>query len=113
MSIEQQYNDEGVLVLPGMAVRLTGRIEMPEGSPDQGIEVPETAIFSESGNQFVWIVDEASNTVKRMQVTPGELTQHGIRVPELKPGQIVATAGVHSLQDGQQVRILGAAETSN
>lgn len=113
MSIEQQYNDEGVLVLPGMAVRLTGRIEMPEGSPHQGIEVPETAIFSESGNQFVWIVDEASNTVKRMQVTPGELTQHGIRVPELKPSQIVATAGVHSLQDGQQVRILGAAETSN
>jgi RND family efflux transporter MFP subunit len=113
LSIEQQYEAEGILILPGMAGRLTGRIELPEGSLDKGIEVPETAIFSDSGNQFVWIVDESANTVNRMQVTPGELTQHGIRVPEHRPGQVVATAGVHSLTEGQQVRILDAAETRN
>jgi RND family efflux transporter MFP subunit len=112
-SIEQQYKEEGVLVLPGMAGRITARVELPEGSLDKGIEVPETAIFSDSGSQFVWIVDESANTVNRMQVTPGELTQHGIRVPELQPGQVVATAGVHSLTEGQQVRILDAAETRN
>jgi hypothetical protein len=40
-------------------------------------------------------------------VTLGELTALGIRVTSgLKPGEWIATAGVHTLREGQQVRIL-------
>jgi hypothetical protein len=40
-------------------------------------------------------------------VKTGELLQTGISIKDgLKPGEWVATAGVHYLKEGQQVRIL-------
>ncbi len=105
--MSQQYADEGITILPGMAGRATGRIEIPEGSLQAGIEIPATALFVDGEQTFVWVVDESTNTVQRQAVTKGELTAHGVMVPELRPGQWIATAGVHSLTEGQQVRIVG------
>ena len=90
-----------------MAGRATGRIEIPDESLQAGIEIPATALFSDGGQTYVWLIDESTNTVQRQAVTKGELTSHGVKVPELRPGQWIATAGVHSLREGQQVRIVG------
>jgi RND family efflux transporter MFP subunit len=101
---------EDVQILPGMAAIV--RAEPPEGEEDAGedLVVPASAIFTDpsqtSQQSYVWVVPEDGGDVTRRAVTLGELTPVGIAVSEgLKAGEWVVTAGVHSLRDGQEVRI--------
>ncbi len=103
---------EGIRILPGMAGKASGK--PPSGSAAATnrtrIEVPTAATFSDGENTktYVWIVDEASSTVSRREVSVGDLTDHGIVIQSgLKQGDILVTAGVHSLREGQTVRLLG------
>jgi multidrug efflux pump subunit AcrA (membrane-fusion protein) len=76
---------------------------------EAGVVVPVSAVFSPDGTDkpYVWVIDEATQKVTQRNVTLGELTALGIRVTSgLKPGEWIATAGVHTLREGQQVRIL-------
>jgi len=98
---------EGFTILPGMAGVSRGRVELPGDAARQGYEVPETAVFSpEQGEHFVWLIDPASKATRRQAVRLGELTPRGIRVAGVMPGQWIATAGVHYLEEGQTVEIL-------
>jgi RND family efflux transporter MFP subunit len=99
---------EDFRVLPGMTGQARGRVELPEGDTAGGIEVPLSAVASFDGTtSYVWVIDETTGNVSRRDVTLGEMTAVGIRVQGLEPGLWVATAGVHYLTEGQQVRILG------
>ncbi len=103
--MDQPKDDE---ILPGFSGTARGRVELPEGAEQRGLEVPASAVFEgEQGQEFVWVVDAATNTVKRLEVTTGELTPRGILVKGLQQGLLIATAGVHYLQEGQKIRILG------
>ncbi len=98
---------ESSRILPGMAGNAFG--EPPADAAPVGVEVPVSAVFTnEAGDvSFVWIIDEQRKTVSRRKVTAGELTERGIRVTDgLSPGEWIATAGVHYLREGQQVRLL-------
>lgn len=98
-------------IKPGMAGEVTaGNVEIPERLLKKGIEVPATAIFSpddeDPSKTFVWVVDESSSTVHRREVTAVRLSERGgTLVQGLDPGTRIATAGVHSLREGQQVRL--------
>ncbi len=98
-------------ILPGMAAtvrRLPDEDAQSEGA-EPAILVPPAALFAETAGQrtFVWVVDESSGKVARREVKTGTLTPTGIAVVEgLRPGEWIVTAGVHSLEDGRQVRIL-------
>jgi multidrug efflux pump subunit AcrA (membrane-fusion protein) len=51
-------------------------------------------------------VNETSRTVSRRKVELGEPVIGGINVKEgLTPGDLIVAVGVHSLQEGQAVRI--------
>jgi RND family efflux transporter MFP subunit len=101
-----------VQILPGMAAIV--RAEPPEGevSAEEDLIVPPGALFTDetaqAGQQsYVWVVGEDGSKVARRAVTIGELTPVGIAVTDgLKTGEWVVTAGVHSLREGQQVRIV-------
>jgi membrane fusion protein, multidrug efflux system len=55
----------------------------------------------------VWVVNEPGGTVHRQPVTLGEPVVGGISVTSgLTPGALVAVAGVHTLREGQTVRLL-------
>ncbi|WP_316177883.1 efflux RND transporter periplasmic adaptor subunit [Bradyrhizobium sp. SZCCHNRI1009] len=70
------------------------------------IRLPSTAILEQDGKSFVWLVDDANNYVKRQEIMVARNEDGSIRVTGgLEPGQRVVTAGVHSLKDGQSVRI--------
>lgn len=70
------------------------------------IRLPRSAILAENDKSFVWLVDPASKTVKRQQITIATNEDGSVRVTGgLDAGQRVVTAGVHSLKDGQSVRI--------
>lgn len=107
---------EDIKILPGMAGRAYGEAKLPGGTQDKekGIQVPVSAVFSagESQQSYVWVIDQSSQTASRREVKTGRLTSYGVLVTEgLSPGEWVATAGVHSLREGQKVSILGQAAT--
>jgi RND family efflux transporter MFP subunit len=101
----------GIKILPGMAGRASGRAELPDQVEEVGFEVPESAIFAgEGGRQYVWAIDESSMTVHQQPVTPGTLTSLGMRVKGVNAGQLIVTAGVDYLDEGQKIRLLGEPE---
>lgn len=99
---------EGVEVFPGMAGTAYARGTLPEEMSKGGIEVPMGAIFSPDTEKqdYVWVIDESTGKVERRRVTTGRRTTAGVLVEEgLQSGEWIATAGVFSLREGQQVKI--------
>jgi RND family efflux transporter MFP subunit len=106
VEIEQQ---EGIRILPGMAVTVRGKLDEGENAVVGEPVVPPSAVFStqEGQQSYVWVVEEPSMTVSRREVKIGELTPVGLSVLEgLQRGDRVVTAGVNSLRENQQVTIL-------
>ncbi len=104
---------EGAEILPGMAGRASIASRPPADSALLGIQIPATAVFSgdDADKSFVWVVDEASKTLSRREVQVGKLAQFGVRIKDgLKPGEWIVVKGVHSVDEGQQVRILDVAK---
>ena len=69
------------------------------------LRLPASAALAKDGETFVWVVDVATSTVSlhKIELLPDE---GGMRVASgLSPGTRVVTAGIHSLKQGQQVRI--------
>ena len=93
-------------ILPGMSGKVTGRADLPEGLAEKGLEIPSSAVFQvPDGTALVWIIDESTMQVKKQAVTLGEPTARGIRVVGIEPGALIATAGVHYLEEGQKVKL--------
>jgi len=100
---------EDIKILPGMAGRATRVVAVPDMKDQSGIIIPETAVFSpENSNMtYVWVIDDQAQTVSKRLVKVGELLDTGIKITDgLTAGEWIATAGVHYLQEGRQVRIL-------
>jgi RND family efflux transporter MFP subunit len=69
------------------------------------LRLPASALLAKDGANFVWIVNQPASTVslQKIDVAAG---QTGARVTGgLAAGARVVTAGVHSLKQGQHVRI--------
>jgi RND family efflux transporter MFP subunit len=101
---------EDAEIRPGMAasVRLVGRL--PEQAREIGLSVPATALFNKGDEgTYVYVVDEASMTLVQKPVEVGVLSDQGVLVKSgLSAGEWLVIAGVHSVSEGQQVRILDA-----
>jgi membrane fusion protein, multidrug efflux system len=73
------------------------------------LAVPLSAIFTpqnEPGRPRVWLVDEGAGTVRSVPVQLGEsLDGEHIIVAGVLPGQLVVSAGVQRLAEGQAVRL--------
>lgn len=102
------------LINPPAAMRLgstvTGRMQI---GPGPGIELPSSALTSADGRPAVWVVNPADSTVQLRHV---EVLRHDparvIIAEGVDPGDVVVTAGVQALRQGQKVRLLGAAAAS-
>jgi multidrug efflux pump subunit AcrA (membrane-fusion protein) len=97
-----------------MAATVRGKLdESADGAPGE-LVVPPSAVFStEEGQQsYVWVVEEPAMTVTRREVTIGELTPVGLAVLEgIQRGDWIVTAGVNTLRENQEVRILQEGES--
>ncbi len=70
--------------------------------------VPTNAVGEDSNGRFVFLVDDSGNnvTVKKQTIKIGEFTPQGVQVISgLKVGQKIATAGLQTLLDGQEVKL--------
>jgi hypothetical protein len=69
------------------------------------LRVPASAVLKEGAETFVWVIDAPTSTVSLHKVDLSE-DDGGIRVTGgLSIGVRIVTAGIHSLKQGQQVRI--------
>ncbi|MGF6176483.1 efflux RND transporter periplasmic adaptor subunit [Ensifer sp. 4252] len=82
------------------------------GAEHERIFVPSTAVFEREGKSFVWIVNEQGGSVAAREVDVGAEVG-GLRPVNagLKPGERIATAGAHSLEEGQKVKISDGARS--
>ena len=80
---------------------ITARLSHSESSV---LQVPASAVLRQGAETFVWVVDSPASTVSLQKVNLSE--DGSLRVTGgLEPGARVVTAGIHSLKQGQQVRI--------
>ncbi len=107
---------EDIEIKPGMAGQAAATAELPEDLNRTGVEIPVSAVFSPpdqaSQQSYVWIVHGEPLSVSQREVTVLGVSQRGVRVQGLAAGDRIATAGVHSLSEGQPVRLLDSASRS-
>lgn len=90
---------------------MTATVWVPSNMPSR-MTVPLSAVFTPQntpGQPHVWLVDEQTGTVSSVPVQIGEpLDREHIAVTGVASGQLLVTAGVQRLAEGQAVRVLGA-----
>jgi multidrug efflux pump subunit AcrA (membrane-fusion protein) len=93
-------------ILPGMTGQARGRADQQDASARDGVQILGSAVFEKDGNEYVWVLDEGTSTVRRRQVQTRGVDARGVFVQGIEPGQVIITAGVHYLQEGQEVRLM-------
>lgn len=96
-----------IRILPGMAVTVevdfSGGREITESGK---YSVPTTAILSQNGQNYVWRYENGK--VTRLQVKTGQIHNDAsieIENDNLHNGDVIVTAGVYFLHEGQHVRL--------
>ncbi len=107
---------DGKEILPGMAGIATGYARLPD-DPTEAIKVPTHAVASDqSGQPYVWVLKPESEPpegrsitrvkaiAEKREVQTGRITGAGMLIKSgLEAGEWVATAGLYTLRDGQEV----------
>ena len=101
-------------IRPGMAAEVSITIREENGKPV--FIVPMSALVNGSDRQtFVWIVDPEAGRLKRQPVTVGSARANGfIEIyGEIRSGQLIASAGAHTLTADQKIRVMAAPSPTN
>jgi hypothetical protein len=71
--------------------------------------VPPVAVGEDSEGRFVFVLEPAEEgfaTARRSAVSVGDLTSEGLEITDgVREGELVITAGVSRIVDGQKVRL--------
>lgn len=74
------------------------------------VVLPGSALFEKGSKPAVWIVDPTSKAVRLTEVVVSRYDSDKVVISDgLVKGDVVVTAGVNRLREGQQVRLVGAA----
>lgn len=96
---------DGTEILPGMAGRVMGTA-VADTATDATLVVPESALFTREagGPSLIWVVDPDSGSVSQREIVIRRLVATGVEVASgVQRGELIATAGVHFLEEGQLV----------
>jgi len=99
-------------ILPGMSGMAFAGGSLKTLNLENLVEVPPSALFTPVGesSHSVWVVTDGK--VQRREVKVHRANKQGLLIKAgLQAGEQVVVAGVHSVLDGQQVRILGEEAT--
>ncbi len=90
-----------------MELGMSARIRFEKNTGQAVAHIPPTAIVIYDSQPHVWVVDMNTMLVERRPVQVAEqLTKKIIVFSGLNAGDVVVTAGVHRLFEGQAVRLL-------
>lgn len=85
-------------------------------SGDHSLQVPTSALLHKDGKVSVFVYQKESQSVKEAAVTCVRPLSNGhtiITSDAVKPGDVIVSAGIHSLKDGDSVRPLEHISTTN
>lgn len=89
----------------GISLGMTASVSLTKPASGRELaELPLTAIYQTGDTPEVWVVGE-DGTVSLKNVSVEEYGDNTVRVDGLSDGDIVVTAGVHKLHEGQNVRV--------
>ena len=109
----QLVADKQPVPSPGMNTMVTIRCDSDDA---HSMSVPCNAILQKDGKAGVFVYTPSDNKVSRREVTIVRLMSDGrciITSDELKPGELVVSAGIHHIQNGETVKPLPAASKTN
>lgn len=103
---------EGLDIAAGMSVNVTISYNP---NMDALVIMPLSAILEDNGQASVWVYNPEKQVVEKRPVQLKKLLRTGeVIVSEgLVPGEIVVSAGVHSLKEGMQVELLKPVSKTN
>jgi RND family efflux transporter MFP subunit len=101
-------------ILPGMSGKTMGvKLNEGEASSNQGLIIPISALFTDpdTAKSYVWVVSSTDSSVSKREIEVALLTKEGaVVVNGVEVSEVVVTAGVNYLKQGQKVRILSDEE---
>lgn len=106
--ISRTYKVRISLVKPPPEIKLgmTATVAAAAADGQQAAAIPLSAIYQTGNKPNVWVVE--NNTVFLRSVTVGQFGNNQVEIlAGLQNGDIVVTAGVHKLREGQKVRVPG------
>lgn len=96
-------------IKPGMASSVTFDFTEANETADKSLIIPVKAVGEDGKGRFVFLITskgEGTGTVNKRHIELGELTTDGFKVKSgLVNGDKIATAGLQTLLDGQDVRL--------
>lgn len=105
---DPSFNKKIYEVKPGFTCKVSMRSNVTQLMNTEFINIPLSAVIGESNSndRFVWVVD--NDKVSKRKITIESPTgEANVLVSEgLKSGEIIVTAGVHQLVEGQRVKVL-------
>jgi RND family efflux transporter MFP subunit len=94
-----------------VALGMTATVTFATQVPQPIIAVPLQALQAEGGATHTWLYDAGTSAVRRNRVQVVNVAGNEIVIGDgLKPGDVIVTAGVHQLKEGQKVRLLADAQ---
>ncbi len=95
-------NNKGTHIAPGM----TAEVAIVKESKSDKISIPNSAIFHQGKNTFVWIYSPSTQKITKRSVAVSLDGKKGNMavLSGLKAGEKIVTAGVHYLVEGQEVK---------
>ncbi len=100
-------------ITPGMTTMVYAEVSNTEATGM--VKVPTSAVLEKEGKTQVFVYDENTGKVNKRLVSIGQLNRDGTVMIEtgLKSGEKVVVAGVHHIEDGEDVDVLDKPTTSN
>ena len=104
-------------ILPGMAAEVAFRFRYQENGST--IFVPSVSVGEDRQGRYVFLLEEESGTdgdtdiyiTRKIPVTVGNISAEGIEIVQgLRGGELIVTAGVRRISDGQRVKLLDTPE---
>ncbi len=97
-------------IRPGMAANVAFTISSNGANTDSNIIVPMEAVGKDDKGNFVFVLNQKNDDVyvaEKKVITIGNFLPEGFELLSgLNEGELVATAGLKSLMDGQEVKLL-------
>lgn len=108
--VRVRITSDAAEIKSGMAASVTFNFGGEETATEaqQKIIIPASAVGEDSKGRFVFLIEEKGETafVKKHLITIGNLSSDGFEVESgLEVGQKIATSGLQTLLDGQEVRL--------
>ena len=97
---------------PGMSVMVTINFK---NELAQTVSIPLSSVFQSDGKSKVWVYNTTNETVNKQDITITQILNDGTVVVSsgLTAGDMVVTAGIHSIKEGEKVKLIPAFSSTN